>query len=76
MQKKRRMCGTLYRQYTKPQLEALCRRSNLPVVSSHLKHDPEQSLTSREYGGNLSSIPTTTAVIHLITIPYLKSVLT
>ena len=78
----------LYRTHTKPQLETLCRKSNIPVVSSLAKHElvsllakkkgespPEQSSTRKEYRGDLSSIPKTTTAIHRLTIPFLKSVL-
>ena len=79
---------TLYRTHTKPQLEALCRKSNIPVVSSLLKHElvcllaqksgespPGPSVTTKEYEGDISSLPTTTAAIHRFTITYLRSIL-
>lgn len=77
----------MYRCHTKPQLEALCRKSDIPVVSSLPKHQlvsflvekngeepPVLSTNGQEYSGDLSTIPGTTTAITCLTIPYLKSV--
>lgn len=86
-EKERWKSHELYRTHTKPQLETLCRKSNIPVVSSLQKHQlvallaekqgesPPEYSTDTEYVGNLSSIPTTTKAINRLTIPYLRSVL-
>ena len=78
----------LYRKNTKVQLEALCRKSKIPVTSSLAKHQlvslitskrgeepPSQSPVNSEYNGNRSSIPTTTTAISRLTVAYLKSIL-
>ena len=86
-EKERWKCHKLYQNHTKPQLEVLCRKSGIPVISSIAKHQLVALLaekngesvpplvTTAEYSGNLSSIPATTTGISRLTIAYLKSVL-
>ena len=86
-EKERWKSHSLYRTNKKAELETLCRKSNIPVVSSLQKHQlvallaekqgesPPEYSTDTEYVGNLASIPTTTKAINRLSIPYLKSVL-
>ena len=39
----------LYRQHTKPQLEALCRKSNIPVIASLHKHKLVSLLVEKKW---------------------------
>ena len=85
--KERWKCHKLYQNHTKAQLEVLCRKSGIPVISSISKHQlvallAEKNgesvpplITTTEYSGNLSSIPATTTGICRLTIAYLKSIL-
>lgn len=77
---------SLYKENTKPQLEAICRKLNIPVTSSITKHqlvsliaqkrgisEPANSLPL--YSSRITSLPTSTSAISHMPVAQLRAVL-
>ena len=77
----------LYKQNSKDQLEAMCKKAQVPVTAALAKHqlveiivektgvEPPEINTSLQYNGNLSSLPTSTSGLNRLTIPKLRCIL-